>query len=172
MKKINIIRTPLYEIRKSEIGGIGLFSLYNFRKDEIIIDSNHFDDDVFLTWDEIKKLDPETKRKIQEFCLGTPLGAYLPKDFNYLTIPWHMNHSCDGNVGFDKNGNFIAKRKISKNEELCWDYGLGESNPKFKMFCNCGSERCRKVITGNDWKNQKFIEENREYMFRELFCSN
>jgi hypothetical protein len=43
-------------------------------------------------------------------------------------------------------------KDVTKGEELSYDYGLIESNPKYKMYCKCNKIHCRKIITGNDWK--------------------
>jgi hypothetical protein len=75
-----------------------------------------------------------------------------------------MNHSCNGNIGFNEKGDFISIRDIKKNEELTYDYGLAESNTQFNMQCNCGCSNCRKIITGNDWKNLDFRNKYLRYM--------
>jgi hypothetical protein len=105
-----------------------------------------------MSWEDFAKLDTITKRKIMDYCPGTEEGFYTPKDYNYLTIAWHMNHSCEPNIGFDAKDNFVAMKNLKKGEELTWDYGFDETNPKFKMKCDCGTKNCRKVVTGNDWK--------------------
>jgi len=91
-----------------------------------------------------------------------------PLDFNRLSIEWYFNHSCNGNLGFNRSGDFIAIRNISKDTELTYDYGLAESNPRFKMRCKCGSKKCRKIITGNDWKKETFRRSRIEYMLPAL----
>ena len=108
--------------------------------------------------------------KIFAFCVGTPDGFIPPDnlDFNMLSIDWYMNHSCDGNVGINTHGDFVARRNIKKGEEVTYDYGLAESNPRFKMTCKCGNTKCRRTITGNDWKNDKFRQENLIYMLPRL----
>jgi hypothetical protein len=89
-------------------------------------------------------------------------------NFDKLSIEWYLNHSCDGDCGFDSEGDFIARRDIRKGEEIAYDYALIESNPNFSMRCDCGSEQCRRVITGNDWKNEDFISRNRPFMHPRL----
>ena len=105
-----------------------------------------------------------------DFCIGTPEGFIPPEnmDFENMPVEWYMNHSCDGNIGFNDNGDFIALRDIKKGEELSYDYGLAESNPRFKMACTCGSKKCRKLVTGNDWKNLKFRKTHLNYMLPRL----
>ena len=105
-----------------------------------------------------------------DFCIGTPEGFIPPEnmDFDALEAEWYFNHSCDGNLGFNKKGNFIALKDIEKDEELSYDYGLAESNPKFRMTCTCKSKKCRKIITGNYWKNLIFRQEQIDRMLPTL----
>jgi hypothetical protein len=100
----------------------------------------------------------EVRKKIWDFCIGTPGGFVPPEDFDFnkLSVEWYFNHSCEGNVGFNGDGDFTAIRNIKKDEELTYDYGLAELNPRFKMRCKCGSKSCRRTITGNDWKSEEF----------------
>jgi len=147
----------LIELKPSLIDqdGVGVFAVVNIKKGQKVADGLSLEDfNHEIAWENFKYIDKETKKKINDFCVGTPEGFVPPEniDFNKLSIEWYFNHSCDGNLGFDKNGDFIAIRKIIKREELSYDYGLIESNPKFKMACNCNSSNCRKIVTGNDWK--------------------
>lgn len=150
-------------------GELGLFAVRSICKGTVLSESNKMGDNYFIKWEQLERLkDSATKKIIKDFALGTPDGFYSVIDFNYLSMPWFMNHSCNGCVGFDKHGNFITLKNIKNGEELTWDYGLGESNPKFKMECLCGNENCRKIITGNDWKNKSFVEKNKQNMLPDL----
>ena len=97
-------------------------------------------------------------------------GFFAPHDLNYLSVPWYMNHSCSYNVGFDNKGNYITARIINNGEELVTDYGLSVSDPDYKLLCKCKSKNCRKIITGNDWRNDRFVEKNKNYFLRELLA--
>lgn len=164
-KKLNI------ELKSSPINGIGVFATRDFEIEEYIAEGIHKEDySKIIKWDSIKDEDESIKKKILDFCIGTPEGFFPPEDldFNQLSVEWYMNHSCNGNVGFNKNGDFIALHSIKKGDELTYDYGLVESDPNFKINCDCKSENCRKIITGNDWKNEKFREEFRNFMLPSL----
>ena len=69
----------------------------------------------------------------------------------------YINHSCTPNIGMDDCLTIIAIRDIEKGEELVCDYAFWEAdeNWKLKCDCNCGSEKCRKIITGRDWRKVK-----------------
>lgn len=133
-------------------GEVGVFATRNLKKDSIVADASQFSTVKLIPWTKFDSLDAVTQKKVMDYCSGDAKGFYAPPDLNYLSIAWHLNHCCDPNVGFDKNYNFVAMRNVKKGEELCWDYCYDESNPNFKMKCSCGSKKCRKVITGNDWR--------------------
>lgn len=74
---------------------------------------------------------------------------------NYAQKPpfWFLNHSCGPNlrrIGIV----FIAKKNISKGEELTVHYSpLCATLDDYSLECKCGDSDCRKIITGNDWKD-------------------
>ena len=166
---VSSIAPVIIEIRPSKmlVGQIGMFAARDIKKDTIIAKSDQFGE-KFFTWTDIKKLDKITREKIQHYCVDNEEGAYLPSDFNYLSVPWNMNHSCSYNVGFNDGDSFVTTKNVKRGEELVWDYGMGRSNHKFKLICSCGSENCRKIITGNDWKDSEFVGKNKKYFLREL----
>ncbi|MEK7072138.1 MAG: SET domain-containing protein [Patescibacteria group bacterium] len=158
MKKDIKYPEALIEIRPSKMlpGEIGVFACTDIKKDTIVALESVFKSKLY-SWDKFDKmkLSKKTIEKIMSFCLGTKDGIFLPENINNISIPWEMNHSCNGNVGFNQKDDFVAIKDIKNGEELCWDYGLGESNPSFSMNCSCGGKECRKIITGNDWKDLK-----------------
>ena len=163
MKKVII------ELRPSKIdkGGVGVFAITNIRKGQKVADGIHEGDyKHIIPWTNFKRYPVAIRKKIMSFCIGTPNGFIPPDDidFNSLKVEWYFNHSCDGNLGFNKNGDFIALRNIKKDEEISYDYGLAESNPLFIMSCKCKSKNCRNSITGNDWKKYFFRKKWLHYM--------
>jgi len=163
------IAPVLIEIRASHMlpGQIGLFAVRNLKRDTIIA-RNEWLGERFLGWDCYRTLDRKTKARVRKFCVQTDAGFHAPPDFNRLIVPWHINHSCAYNVGFDAFDNFVTVRAVRADEELCWDYGMAMSYPRFRLQCACGSPVCRKVITGSDWKNPAFVTRNKGYFLREL----
>jgi len=74
-----------------------------------------------------------------------------------LMEDFFINHSCNASVWFHPTENkFLARRDIKQGEEITYDYGTTECNPKWFMDCLCGLECCRGRITGDDWKNKEF----------------
>lgn len=163
-------KAALIEIRPSKMlpGEIGVFAVRDLSIGTIVGFANLIDEEQFILWSEYERLDIETKRIVDKYCIGTNDGFYAPYDINHIAIPWHYNHSCNPNIGFDINGNFVIIKNVKKDEELTYDYAFGESNENFIMNCKCNSENCRKNITGNDWKNPDFYNKNKEFMMAEL----
>jgi len=87
----------------------------------------------------------------------------IPKE---LMEDFCINHSCDATVWFHPTENkFLARRDIKKGEEVTYDYGTTECNPKWGMDCLCGLPCCRGRITGDDWKNPEFRERFKGHFF-------
>ena len=93
----------------------------------------------------------------------TPLSEYVllaePSDGS-KDYSDYLNHSCDPNIGFRDAISIIAIRDISADEEMLIDYAFWESDVAWKLkdACKCGSRKCRKNITGEDWKIVKASE--------------
>jgi SET domain-containing protein len=145
MPAIKSYRSPKTEIRKSEKGGMGLFAKQDIRKGEVVfIKSGHI-----LKWEQVSKL------------IGKVGDCYMQIDDDFFLCPTtedevrdiaiYVNHSCDPNIGPDGQVTFVALRGIKSGEELCYDYAMDTDHP-FEVKCRCGSGKCRKIITGNDWK--------------------
>lgn len=161
------------EMRPSLIhsGGVGVFAVRRMVKGQKVADGIAEEDfRELISWDRFPLLSEDLQKKVMAFCIGTPEGFVPPPDFDFnkLSIDWYLNHSCEGNCGFDENGDFVALRDIRKNEELSYDYALIESNPNFSMLCACDSSTCRHAVTGNDWKDERFFLKNRDYMHPRL----
>ena len=152
-------------------GGIGVFAVKDLMRRQKVADGVAAEDfQELVSWARFSTFDMDLQNKIMAFCIGTPEGFIPPPDFDFnkLSIEWYLNHSCDGNCGFDDAGDFVAIRDIWKGEELSYDYALLESNPVFAMDCACGNKNCRHLVTGSDWKDEKFIARNRDHMHPHL----
>jgi hypothetical protein len=87
----------------------------------------------------------------------------IPKE---LMEDFYINHSCNASVWFHATENkFLARRDIKEGEEITYDYGTTECNPKWGMDCLCGLPCCRGRITGDDWKNAEFRERFKGHFF-------
>jgi len=165
------LKDIVIELCASDIHGVGVFAVQKIKAGSFVAEGvSEGDYRELVPWREVKDVSLFIGRKIKDFCIGTPEGFIPPNDydFNKLTVEWYFNHSCSGNVGFNENGDFIAIRNIKKGEELTYDYGFAESNPKFSMQCKCKSTNCRYLITGNDWKEPQFRKTNLNHMLPKL----
>ncbi len=166
-----VFPTVLLELAPSRIDGVGVRAAAGIRRGQRVAPGIHEADYRRLVlWDGFSQYEPAVQAKVLAFCVGTPQGFIAPDklDFNALSIDWYFNHSCQANLGFDDSGDFVARRVIAAGEELTYDYGLAESNPGFRMDCRCGSETCRRVITGDDWKKPEFRAANLPWMLPRL----
>jgi SET domain-containing protein len=67
---------------------------------------------------------------------------------------YFINHSCDPNAWMEGAFTIVAKRDVEAGEELTIDYALWEADENYvsSWECHCGSARCRKRVTGKDWR--------------------
>ncbi|MCD8377243.1 MAG: SET domain-containing protein-lysine N-methyltransferase [Candidatus Gastranaerophilales bacterium] len=131
------------EIRQSGIDRKGMYAISPIKKGEIVY---------------IKGGNIITK---EELYSSTVINSYLPiSDEYYLgavtpeeeeDIKLYNNHSCDPNCGLHGEITFIAIRDIAPGEELTVDYAFID-NENYTFQCHCGSNNCRKIVTGYDWK--------------------
>jgi len=56
-----------------------------------------------------------------------------------------VNHSCVPNSGI-RNGSLIALRKITKGQEILYDYSTTMDEDYWEMVCNCQRSACRGLI--------------------------
>ncbi len=76
----------------------------------------------------------------------------------------YVNHSCDPNVGIVGNVLLVAMRDIAVGEELCFDYAMTDAVDYDEFDCACGTELCRKVVTGADWRRADLQDRYRGYL--------
>ncbi len=134
-------------VKESPKGGKGFFAKEDIAKDEIVaIKNGHIVDKQ-----EAVRLDNE----LGDFSLQISDEFYIcPKTKEEIKdIVIFINHSCEPNIGMDGQINYIAMRNIKAGEELCMDYAMAIDG-NYQLACNCGSENCRRIITGEDWKNE------------------
>lgn len=154
--------SPKAKTQPSKISGKGTFAISPIKKDEIIC--------IFggriLSTTEWKKL-PEDAREnsieIHDDFVLAPFNKNDVGDGDYI------NHSCDPSAGIVGQIFLVAMRDIKKGEEITFDYamcvagnGIVEGGV-YKMECFCGAKNCRKLITGEDWKNKKLQKKYKGY---------
>lgn len=59
----------------------------------------------------------------------------------------YVNHSCESNAGFRDGLVLVARRNISVDEEVTWDYSTAIDEDDFAGFaCSCGAASCRGAV--------------------------
>ncbi|XP_047675166.1 histone-lysine N-methyltransferase 2C isoform X3 [Tachysurus fulvidraco] len=131
----------------SRIQGLGLFAARDIEKQTMVIEylGNILRNEVAMR----KELHYKAKNRavfmfridgdcvIDATCSGSPAR--------------YINHSCSPNcvaevVTFERGHKIIisSNRRITKGEELCYDYRLGLVDNHSKIACLCGAANCRK----------------------------
>ncbi len=136
---------PKTETRESPIAGKGTFANSEIKKGELIaafggkiINEAEYDQlpaglgELFLTIDDELYIGPPTLETIGD------------GDF--------VNHSCQPNTGICGQIFLVAMQDIPSGDEITFDYAMVISDKNFNIPCACGSQACRKKITGIDWK--------------------
>ena len=146
------------EIRDKSLNGKGIFAKENIKKGEIVfIKGGHI-----LTRNQI-------------FSSGV-INSYFPISDEYFLgatnkeeekIKLYQNHSCNPNVGLHGEITFVAMRDINNDEELTVDYAFID-NEEYKFECTCGSENCRRIVTGFDWKIKELQDKYYDYFAQYL----
>lgn len=131
------------EVKKSDIDRLGMYAKEQIKKGEV----------VFVKGGHIV-----TK---QEMYTSSRINSYLPlSDTLFMAamsfeeeegVKLYCNHSCNPNCGVHGEITFIAIRDIACGEELTIDYAFVD-NEEYSFECHCGSDNCRGIVTGFDWK--------------------
>ncbi len=136
------------EVRDSPIEGRGLFATGRIAAGTVV---------VRLGGQLVSE--SELRRSLEKAAAGTgpyvasvvvDAGAHLrlsPDDPSRLG-----NHSCDPNLWWTSGYDLAARRDVLPDEELTNDYATSTGLEEFSMPCRCGTERCRGVVTGADWR--------------------
>lgn len=147
------------EIRKSDINCYGMYAKEDISKGEM----------VFIKGGHIVKRD--------EFYASSVINSYLPISDEYFMaaitsdeeeqIKLYNNHSCNPNCGMHGEITFVAIRDITEGEELTIDYAFVD-NEDYSFECHCGSQNCRHIVTGYDWKIKELQEKYYPYFAQYL----
>lgn len=137
------------EVRDSDIHGKGVFTKEKLTKGEVVIIWGG----KVVTAEEFSE---GNGQKHTNVGIGENLFLVTPNK-EEKSVDDYMNHNCNANLWLDDEVTLSAKREIDANEELFIDYviELTDENYIMKTECCCGSENCRKSITGKDWKDKQ-----------------
>jgi uncharacterized protein len=150
-------RSSKTEVRPSPIHGKGVFATANIAKGEIVmIKGGHVVSRDFLNHEVIPKLGP-VEIQIATDLFIAPVTAE-EREGSML----YSNHSCDPNLGLRGNVVFVAFRDIAAGEELTHDWCMTDDDD-YETQCTCGSDNCRRILTGKDWKRPDLQARYRGY---------
>ena len=123
----NISKNTKLRLKPSKVcDGVGLFSIVEIKKDEIIFDDVTADD-VYIWWDEIPDLRDEVKNYLNSMCNSDKNGLYLSRTPNNINLAYFVNHSDDPNVFHDLTlDRFVAIKDIGIDEEIVCIYNEDE----------------------------------------------
>lgn len=135
---------PNAEIRKSYIGGKGLYAKTPMKKGELVVVWGG----TYVNKENADKAEQRGKLVMQ---WDTDLFSVENKGEG---SGYYVNHSCSPNLWMYGPYSLVTTRDINIGEELTADYAIWEADENYvsKWTCNCNSEKCRGKITGKDWR--------------------
>jgi SET domain-containing protein len=144
-------------VKPSSIQGRGLFAIEDIRAGEIVcVKGGHIFQHERLR-DTVAQLGPAEIQIAENLFIGP-----LTKEDREGSMIF-SNHSCDPNIGVQGQIVFVAMRDIHCGEELTHDWAMTDDD-MYQMECRCNKPNCRKVITGQDWRNKELQEKYRGFM--------
>ena len=142
--------SPKVEIRESAIHGRGMFAASPLTAGEVVVVWGGA-----LVYVEAAELARAEGKLVMQLDDNLYSVEERGEDRTYF-----MNHSCDPNVWMTDAVTLAARRSIPTGEELTVDYALFEAAEDFTAAweCACGSNVCRKQVTGRDWRRPALQE--------------
>ena len=152
----------MWTLKRSKVHGHGIFATEDIRKNKKII--QYIGEKVTKS-----EGDKRSEKRIKKYLNSKQTGSVyifeLNKKFDIDGSPLYnkaryINHSCQPNCEVDViNGEIWISsiKKISKGEELSYDYGYSFDKDDYKdHVCRCGSKLCiGYIISSDDWSKYK-----------------
>jgi SET domain-containing protein len=149
--------SPKAAVQPSPIQGRGLFAVEPIDKGEVVCVKGGYIFDRQRLRQVSETLGPAEIQIAEDLFIGPLVEAEREGSMIF------SNHSCDPNIGVQGQIVFVALRDIKAGEELTHDWATTDDD-SYEMECNCGSEICRKLLTGQDWRRKDLQEKYRGYM--------
>ena len=136
--------SPSAEIRPSSIEGKGLYATKPIKKGDLVVIWGG-------TYTDFKGA--EKAKQNGKVVMQWDEDLFSVEDRGE-TSGYFINHSCEPNLWMKGAYALVAMRNVKKGEELTADYVIWEADEDYvsKWDCNCGSTKCRRRITGKDWR--------------------
>lgn len=96
--------------------GVGVFAMSKIKKEDIVFETNT---NVFITWTEIKDIEEDIIKYIQQMCHYNEHGFWIDCPVNKINPSYYVNHSETPNLyHLPKTDTFIAIKDIEVGVEL------------------------------------------------------
>jgi SET domain-containing protein len=135
--------TPRAELRDAGRKGLGIFAVEPIARGETVAG---WGGQIFGRAD-FDRLDAD--RRSHSIQIDTDLYLVSPKT---LEPADYANHSCEPNAGLLGNVLVVAMTDIAPGEEICFDYAMCDAADYDEFVCECGTPKCRRLVTGADRK--------------------
>ena len=157
--RIHSLLSPKCRVARSGINGNGVFATDSFLSGELVA---VWGGKVYTAEEcaMLGRVVPQMLTHTISLHDGYYLGSENLFEFDDSEL---INHSCEPNVGVKGQIILVARRDISRGEELTFDYDTTETETD-PFICHCGSGQCRGTIEGKAWLNDDFVERNWEYL--------
>lgn len=133
--------TPMFEVKETGKYGNGVFALRDIKKGET----------VWVLSGEVIGFEECIERvRSGKENQADSLQVDIETDMDLDELSRTFNHSCIPTCGLRNTSELVALRDINSGEEITYDYSatIGPNIPMslWHMECQCGSEKCRKII--------------------------
>ncbi|MEO6719561.1 MAG: SET domain-containing protein-lysine N-methyltransferase [Ferruginibacter sp.] len=135
-----------YVMRGNSIAGYGIYAARNIAGDDLVFKGEEFPQRIVTRRYVQENWNNKEKEIFRRYAYPLSKEVFLLWDHD--PTGWApQNHSCDPNTTY-LGLNVVALRNIKRGEELTLDYTsfLDENMEPFQ--CQCGSSKCRGIITG------------------------
>jgi SET domain-containing protein len=149
-------RSPKTAIRPSRIAGRGLYADAPIAQGEIVcVKGGHL-----LTTAEFASY--RSTANEAELQIADDLFLAPVTEAEFEGVMMFLNHCCEPSVGIQGQIVFVAMRDIAAGEELTLDYATIDHDTE-PMACRCGAASCRRLITGQDWRQPELRQKYGNY---------
>ncbi len=119
----HLVQEVFCRLGVSPLHGIGVFAIRPIAKGLNPLKSRISHREIKFTHDEIKVLPPGVRKQIEMFCYYDESGVMISTmGMNTMDFAIYLNHSKQPNLRMNKDGSFVALRRIKIGDELTMDY--------------------------------------------------
>ncbi len=140
------------------LDGKNCYGMYALERLEAgaVIDRHEEQPHVLVSEKHVRKnWNAEQQRWFSEYAYPLNDGVFVSWSPN--PEEWKpINHSCDPNAWLE-GLDMVARRAIEAGEEITMDYATFYNEQMDDFFCHCGTELCRGIIRGTDYR-ESFVE--------------